>query len=92
MFCHADSIDVSGGKETMTYIENIFICLAIPMLLSAFFVKRKVRSFTFFVIIGMGICLLSAYVNSFFMGLSGADLTAASIDITPVCEEVIYFR
>lgn len=73
----------------MTYIENIFICLAIPMLLSTFFVKRKVRSFTFFVIIGMGICLLSAYVNSFFMGLSGADFTAASIDITPVCEEVM---
>ena len=24
----------------MTYIENIFLCLAIPMILSLFFIKR----------------------------------------------------
>ena len=51
----------------MTYIENIFLCLAIPMILSLFFIKGRSRSYTLFVTIGMGICLLSAYVNSFFM-------------------------
>lgn len=50
----------------MTYIENIFLCLAIPMILSLFFIKGRSRSYILFVTIGMGICLLSAYVNSFF--------------------------
>ena len=50
----------------MTYIENIFLCLAIPMILSLFFIKGRSRSYTLFVTIGMGICLLSAYVNSLF--------------------------
>ena len=51
----------------MTYIENIFLCLAIPMILSLFFTKGRARNFTLFATVGMGICLLSAYVNSFFM-------------------------
>ena len=71
----------------MTYIENIFLCLAIPMILSLFFIKGRSRSYTLFVTIGMGICLLSAYVNSFFMWLYGVDGTVAAIEITPVCEE-----
>lgn len=73
----------------MTYIENIFICLAIPMFLSCFFVDKRVRGFIVFVITGMGVCLLSAYVNSFFIGLYGVDVQTASIEITPVCEEVM---
>lgn len=38
----------------MTYIENIFLCLAIPMILSLFFIKGRARRYTLFVIIGMG--------------------------------------
>ena len=64
----------------MTYIENIFLCLAIPMILSLFFIRGRSRSYTLFVTIGMGICLLSAYVNSFFMWLYGVDGTVAAID------------
>ena len=73
----------------MTYIENIFLCLAIPMILSLFFIKGRARSYTLFVTIGMGICLLSAYVNSFFMWLYSVDGTVAAIEITPVCEELL---
>ena len=73
----------------MTYIENIFLCLAIPMILSLFFIRGRSRSYTLFVTIGMGICLLSAYVNSFFMWLYGVDGTVAAIEITPVCEELL---
>ena len=73
----------------MTYIENIFLCLAIPMILSLFFIKGRSRSYILFVTIGMGICLLSAYVNSFFMWLYGVDGTVAAIEITPVCEELL---
>ena len=73
----------------MTYIENIFTCLAIPMLLSLLFTKGRTRAFTLFVVIGMGVCLLSAYVSSFFMGYYGVDAVTAAIEITPVCEEVM---
>lgn len=73
----------------MTYIESVFICLAIPMMLSLLFTAGRARLFTTFVIIGMEVCLMSAYVNSFFMGISGADAIAAAIEITPVCEEIL---
>ena len=73
----------------MTYIENIFICIAIPLILSLFFRTGKERRFTIFVIVGMGICLLSAYVSSFFVGYYGASSVASVVEITPVCEEVM---
>ena len=53
----------------MIYIENIFVCIAIPMLLSLFFTEHRQRVFTLFVIAGMAICLLAAYVSSFFYEL-----------------------
>lgn len=73
----------------MIHIENIFTCLAIPMLLSLLFTKGRTRVFTRFVVIGMGVCLFSAYVSSFFMGYYGVDAVTAAIEITPVCEEVM---
>lgn len=73
----------------MTYIENIYLCLAIPLILSLFFTSGRARSFTVFVVAGMSSCLLSAYVSSFFMGYCGADAQQAVIEITPVCEEII---
>lgn len=73
----------------MTYIENIFLCLAIPMILSLFFTRGRARSFTLFVVAGMSVCLLSAYVSSFFMGYYRASALVAVIEITPVCEETL---
>lgn len=73
----------------MTYIENIFLCLAIPLILSLFFRKGSECRFTLFTVLGMLVCLLSAYVSSFFMGCYGADTTVTAIEITPVCEEVM---
>ena len=75
----------------MTYIENIFICLAIPLVLSLLFIRDRARTFTLFVTIGMGICLLSAYVSSFFMRSYGIDAAVTAIEITPVCEEIMKF-
>lgn len=71
----------------MTYIENIYLCLALPLLLSLFFIRGRSRRYALFLVIGMTVCLLSAYVSSFFMGYYGADGTTAAIEITPVCEE-----
>ena len=73
----------------MIYIENIFVCLAIPLVLCILFMGGRTRTFMLFMITGMGVCLLSAYVNSFFMGHYGVSATVAVVEITPVCEEVM---
>lgn len=73
----------------MIYIENILFCMALPLLLTLFFTRGTVRKYTIFLILGMVVCLLSAYVSSFFMTYYGVDSTITSIDITPVCEEVM---
>lgn len=73
----------------MTFIENIFVCLALPLILSLLFTRGRARSFPLFVVAGMSVCLLSAYVSSFFMGYCGADARMAVIEITPVCEEIL---
>lgn len=71
------------------YIENIFICIAIPLLLSLIFIQGEARKYTLFICIGMGMCTLSAYVSSFFMNYYNVDAVAAAVEITPVCEEVM---
>lgn len=73
----------------MAHIENIFICIMVPLLISLFFIKGKQRSFTMFICIGMSICMASAYVNSFFMTMYGADAVSTAIQIAPVCEEIM---
>ena len=37
----------------MTYIENIFLCLALPMLLSLLFTSGSPRRFTLFVVLNL---------------------------------------
>ena len=73
----------------MTYIENIMVCISIPMLLSLLFIKGSQRKFALFLCIGMGICMISAYVNSFFMMYYQVDGVTAAIEISPVCEEIL---
>ena len=58
----------------MTYIENVFICISVPLLLSLLLVKGTQRRFTLLLCIGMGICMVSAYVNSFFIDLIDGNL------------------
>lgn len=73
----------------MTYIENVFVCLAIPLILSLFFTGRRARRFPLFLVLGMLMCMLSAYVSSFFMEYYRVDPVTAAIEIAPVCEEVM---
>ncbi len=73
----------------MTYIENIFVCIAAPLLVAAFCMGRKYLRFFLFAFAGMGVCLLSAYVNTFFAALYGASPFNATAEIAPVVEEVM---
>lgn len=45
--------------------------------------------FFFLLLCGNGACLLSAYINTFFAALYGADALAAAVEIAPVVEEVM---
>lgn len=73
----------------MTYIENIFICMVSPLLVAALCMgKRKLRFFLF-CFAGMGVCLLSAYINTFLAAVYQADAFTATVEIAPVVEEVM---
>lgn len=64
----------------MMYIENIFICISIPLFLSLIFIRGDMRKYMLFICIGMGMCVLSAYVSSFFMGYYHTDAVVAAIE------------
>lgn len=49
----------------MTYIENVFICMAPPLLIAALYMGKRQTKFFLFCLAGMGVCLLSAYINTF---------------------------
>ena len=73
----------------MTYIANVFVCIAAPLFVAAFCMGKKYLRFFLFAFAGMGACLTSAYVNTFFAALCGADVFHATAEIAPVVEEII---
>ena len=73
----------------MTYIENIFICMVSPLLVAALCMGRRHLHFFLFCIAGMGVCLLSAYINTFLAAVCRADVLAATVEIAPVVEELM---
>ena len=68
-------------------MENIFICMASPLLIAALCMGKRHTGAFLFCLAGMGMCLLSAYLNTFFAALYGADAFAATVEIAPVVEE-----
>ena len=73
----------------MTFVENIFVLLAAPLLACLAFVRGRPRVMAIFMLCGMVSCLLSAYVNAFFMGWVGADGVAGAVEVAPVVEEAV---
>ena len=73
----------------MSYIENIYICLAAPQLLAILALRKSARQHLIFLLSGMTACLFSAYVSTFLTGALGVDISVASHEIAPVVEEVI---
>ena len=64
----------------MTYIENIFLCMVSPLLVAALCMGRRQLRFFLFCIAGMGVCLLSAYINTFLAAVCQADALAATAE------------
>ena len=67
----------------MTYIENIFLCMVSPLLVAALCMGRRQLRFFLFCIAGMGVCLLSAYINTFLAAVCQAVFEPESERIKP---------
>ena len=73
----------------MTYIENVLVCMVAPLLVALLLLRRKQRPLLLFCLAGMGMCLLAAYLNTFFAQLYAADALNAATQIAPVVEEIM---
>ena len=73
----------------MIYAENILICIAIPLIVSLLFVRGEVRRYLLAFLLGMFVCLLSAYISSFLGGAVGMPDNETSIFLSPVVEELM---
>lgn len=73
----------------MPYIVNFFVAIGIPLCVAIFFTKGKNRRFCIFLVIGMLMCLLSAYMNSFFGIMLEMSAEDTAIYVTPLCEELM---
>ncbi|MBO4695984.1 MAG: PrsW family intramembrane metalloprotease [Lachnospiraceae bacterium] len=75
----------------MTVIENVFICITAPLLFSLLCMKRRERRMMVFLLSGMSMCLLSSYISSYLAMVQGADVVHASMEISPLVEEIMKF-
>ena len=75
----------------MIYSENILVCMAVPLLLTLLFVRGGTRQFVLNFLLGMGACLLAAYVSGFMDAASGMGVEDTAVFISPVVEEAVKF-
>ena len=71
----------------MIYAENILICITVPLLISILFLRGKTRLLTVFFLLGMGICLLAAYISGFAGLVGGLGENDTAVFLSPVIEE-----
>lgn len=73
----------------MNYIENVFVCLAIPLLIAVLCLRNKSRRMMLFLLSGTASCLLSSYISTFLAAAQGATMLEASLEISPLVEEIL---
>jgi len=71
------------------YIENIFVLIAAPLVACLFCVRGRPRAIVASLLVGMVVCLLSAYVSSFVAQVVGIDVVQAAIQVAPAVEEML---
>lgn len=73
----------------MIYAENILLCIAIPLIVSLFFLRGSAHRFVAAFLLGMGVCLLSAYISGFLNLVTGMGSNDTSVFISPIIEELM---
>lgn len=75
----------------MIYAENILICIAVPLILVMFFLKGTTRLFIASLLMGMGTCLIAAYISGYLCFLSKMSTEDFSVFASPIVEEIFKF-
>ena len=75
----------------MIPVENVLICLGIPLLLSLGFVRKDIRRFTGAMLAGMLISLLSAYISGFLAAAGNVDVENTAVFLSPIVEEIMKY-
>jgi len=73
----------------MSLVVTLALAVAIPLVIAAFLLRGGARAFLVFMLVGVGVCLLSAYLNAYF---ASADLTNeldADVRLVPIVEETL---
>lgn len=73
----------------MTYIENVFFCLAAPLLVAVLCADGARRRPLLFMLSGMVACLFSSYISSFLVMVYETNAQVAAVEITPIVEETM---
>lgn len=73
----------------MIYAENILLCIAVPLVISLLFVRGEVRHYVSAFLLGMGVCLIAAYISGFLNLLTGMGENDTAIFLSPVVEELM---
>lgn len=73
----------------MIYAENILLCIAVPLLVSLLFIRGEVRRYVTAFLLGMGACLIAAYISGYLNFVTGMGENDTSVFLSPVVEEFI---
>lgn len=73
----------------MIYSENILICIAIPILITMIYIKGSAKRYAFYFVLGMGICLVAAYISGYINVINGKGADWTSVYVAPVIEETL---
>lgn len=73
----------------MIYSENILLCIAIPLIVTLVFLRRSAQRFTVSFLLGMGACLISAYISGYVGLVTQASSTDTAVYFSPVIEETM---
>ena len=75
----------------MNYIENIYVCLAAPILVACIFLRKGSRKVMIFMLAGITTSLLSSYITTFLASIYEVDKLIITIEIAPTVEEIMKF-
>ena len=73
----------------MIYAENILLCIAVPLLVSLLFIRGEARRYVAAFLLGMGVCLIAAYISGFLNLVTGMGENDTSIFLSPIVEELM---
>jgi len=73
----------------VSLVVTLALAVAVPLVIAAFLLRGGARLFLVFMLIGVGVCLLSAYVNAFFVAADVANELDADVRLTPLVEETL---